>query len=140
MSDLFPSKYLSAHDLLDDEGQSVDTVMTIKSWAPYTTQEGDPKVILTFDEGGKPLMGNKTNCKTIAKLYGDNPKDWLGKKITLFVTEVDMKGEQVDAIRIRSKPPRPAKPAAAPTGKTKPVTQKEADEAGDDFGDDETPF
>src|SRR5687767_9451645 len=31
-----------------------------------------------------PLLLNKTNAKTIARLYGNNPSAWTGKMITLI--------------------------------------------------------
>src|ERR1044071_4249008 len=31
-----------------------------------------------------PLLLNKTNAKTIAQMYGNNPAQWVGKLITLF--------------------------------------------------------
>jgi hypothetical protein len=130
VSDLFPSKYLSCADLADEEA-----VFTIKKVEPYKTQEGDPKLIITFSEPVKPLMANQTNTRTIAKVYGDDTDDWIGKRITLYPTEVQFKKDMVEAIRIRSKPPKPLAKNGAPK-KPVPVTQEEAD----NFGDDDVPY
>lgn len=54
-------------------------------------------------KGVKPFILNATNCKTIAKLYGNYIEDWAGKKITLFATTTKMGGETVECLRIRPK-------------------------------------
>jgi len=48
---------------------------------------------------------NKTNAKIIASLHGNETDDWPGKKIILYATEVDFRGEIVDAIRVRKRIP-----------------------------------
>jgi len=54
-------------------------------------------------QGVKPFILNATNCKTIAKLYGNYIEDWAGKQITLFATTTKMGGETVECLRIRPK-------------------------------------
>lgn len=54
-------------------------------------------------QGAKPFILNATNCKTIAKLYGNFIEDWAGKQITLFATTTKMGGETVECLRIRPK-------------------------------------
>lgn len=51
----------------------------------------------------KPFILNATNCKTIAKLYGNFIEDWAGSQITLFATTTKMGGETVECLRIRPK-------------------------------------
>ena len=67
-----------------------------------------PKLELT-DSAGKsvplPLLLNKTNAKTIAQLYGNNPKAWEGNLITLFPSTTSVGGAEVDCIRVRPKVP-----------------------------------
>lgn len=48
-----------------------------------------------------PLELNPTNRKTIQGLYGNRPKDWVGKLITLYPTMTDSPQGQVDCIRVR---------------------------------------
>ena len=52
----------------------------------------------------KPLILNKTNCKTISKLY-NTPyiENWAGKKITLCVKQVKAFGDITDAVRVKNK-------------------------------------
>lgn len=58
-------------------------------------------------EGHKPFILNRTNCKTITKLY-NSPfiEDWAGKYITLFATTTQVGGETVECLRIRSTIPQ----------------------------------
>jgi hypothetical protein len=52
-----------------------------------------------------PLLLNKTNAKTIAQMYGNNPAQWVGKLVTLFPTSTSVGGEERDCIRVRPKVP-----------------------------------
>jgi len=95
---LFPSNYLRAGDL---DG---DTPVTIKSLI-LEEINGEQKPVLYFIEEAKGLVLNKTNGKTIASLHGSETDDWPGKKIILYPTEVDFRGETVAAIRVRREIP-----------------------------------
>lgn len=99
LNDMFPSKYLRASDL---DG---DTIVTIKSLIKEEFQEGDKYVMHFFDGGLKPWPLNKTNGKTIAGMYGQEVDNWRGKKITLYPTEIDFRGELTETIRVRKDPP-----------------------------------
>lgn len=55
----------------------------------------------------KKLALNKTNGKTIAKLYGKDTDDWAGKWITIYPTTTDFGGETVDCIRVKPNVPQP---------------------------------
>ena len=95
---LFPSKYLRASDL---DG---DTPVTMKSLIMEEIN-GEKKPVLHFREPLKPLVLNKTNTKTIGSLHGSETDGWPGKRIILYPTKVDFRGEIVDAIRIRRQIP-----------------------------------
>ncbi len=115
MNDVFPSKFLSAADLDND------TTLTVYSveMAELKDRNGAPehKPAINFSEVEKGLILNKTNWKTIEKLYGAESDDWVGEKITLFATEVDFRGETVMAIRVR------LNPNPAPAANVDPVTK-----------------
>ena len=62
-------------------------------------------IVCHFKESSlKPLILNKTNCKTISKLY-NTPyiENWAGKKITLCVKQVKAFGDITDAVRVKNK-------------------------------------
>lgn len=50
----------------------------------------------------KPLILNKTNCKTMEKMYGPYIENWAGKKITLCVKKVKAFGDITDAVRVKN--------------------------------------
>jgi len=62
-------------------------------------------------EGMKPFIINRTNAKTITKVY-NTPyiEDWAGKLITIFPTTTKVAGEVVECLRIRPTMPQPPKP------------------------------
>lgn len=63
----------------------------------------------------KPFILNRTNMKTIQKIY-DTPyiEEWTGKQITLFVAKIRAFGEDnVECLRIRDKAPQ--KPEFTPS-------------------------
>ena len=52
----------------------------------------------------KPLILNKTNCKTIEKIYSTPYiENWAGKRITMCVKQVKAFGDITDAVRIKNK-------------------------------------
>lgn len=59
------------------------------------------KPIVYFEGKEKGLALNSTNCKTVAKLYGNYTEKWIGKQITLYPTTTEMAGETVECIRVR---------------------------------------
>ncbi len=61
------------------------------------------KQSLSFDEC-KPMILNKTNTKTLMKIFGADggkPKDCIGKKIILYVANVRVGGKMTTGIRIK---------------------------------------
>jgi hypothetical protein len=129
VNDMHPSNYLKASD-----AEEADLVLTIKDLKQERIGQGkdaDDKWVLYFEEQKKGLILNKTNTNTIAKLYGDDTDDWEGKRITLFATEVQFGLDMVEAIRIRSKPPK--EKTKAKSTKTVGAVEEEDDEDAPPF-------
>jgi hypothetical protein len=106
-SEMYPSRFLKASDF--EDGDRALTIADIRSERVGQGAQADDKWVLFFKEEEKGLVLNKTNTTIIAKLYGDDTDDWFGKPVTLYATEVQFKDDMVDAIRVRSKAPRPAR-------------------------------
>jgi len=111
ISDMFPSKWLKAQDILDNDMTEI-TLTIDNSLKEEIGQEREPGLVLYFKEKigkhEKALILNKTNIGTIVKLYGEDTDDWEGQPITLFVIEGrNPRGETVDTIRIKSKLSKP---------------------------------
>jgi hypothetical protein len=102
--DLFPSKYLKAADLAGDE---IVTICQAKLEKVGQSEDEPKKLVLYFEESPKGLVLNKTNCKTLEKLHGDDTDRWIGKSIAIYPTEVQYMDDMVEAIRIRLRAPAP---------------------------------
>ena len=102
--DIYKTRWLKADDIPDE-----DLVLTIQDVnSEGVGPEKEMKLILDFKETDKGLILNKTNAKTISDRFGKDPNAWIGKRITLYSTEVDFAGKTTLAIRVRLKnPPKP---------------------------------
>lgn len=64
----------------------------------------------------KPMILNKTNCKTIEKLY-KTPylENWIGKRVTIYAEKnIKAFGDLVEALRIKKIIPKTDKPILTP--------------------------
>jgi hypothetical protein len=53
-----------------------------------------------------PFAISKTDGKTIAGMYGPDPRAWFGKEVILFPTTTQLSGKTVECIRIRPTVPK----------------------------------
>ena len=128
IKNLFPSAYLRASDV---ETPRLVTIQALER--DRKMNSGELKHVLSFVECDQELVLNKTNCNSIAQMYGDETDNWIGKQIVLIQSTTDMQGQTKDCIRIRA--PK-QKPAVAPV---KPAPAKPAPAQPDDNQDD-VPF
>lgn len=103
--------YLGAYSLQPGE----EPIYTIRSvgleMVSGTDGKKDECTVAHFAEKVKPMILNATNCKTITKMYGTPYiEDWVGKKIQIYSTTIKAFGEEVEALRIRPKPPTLQRP------------------------------
>jgi len=108
----FNYDYLGAYSLKDGK----DVILTMQATKREMVTGGDGKkqecFVCYFKEKAdwiKPMILNRTNCKSIEKLYGTPYiEQWCGKQITIYIASgVKAFGDVVDALRIR--PEKPAK-------------------------------
>lgn len=117
-----------------------DVTVTIASVkAGQLTGQGGRKAkkpVIYFAGKEKGLAANATNCKVIAKMYGNDIEEWTGKRITLYATTTEMNGETVECIRVR-----PRIPSGTNKGKPSGPDQASLPEPDDDepTGDPEPP-
>jgi len=117
----YPSNYLKADDIQGD------IIVTIKSFKQALLGQGpdaEEKNILHFAEFEKGFVCNQTNGFIIADLHGDDTDDWIGKKITLYATEVSFGGKTMMGLRVRLR--APGTTAARPTNR---ASEPPADDA-----------
>lgn len=125
VSDVFQSKYLKAADLPEEGSQAVTIE---KIGLEEIGKDKETKIVLYFEELQQSMICNKTNARTITRLMGsEDLDDWVGKTIRLYRTEVDFQGDMVEAIRVRSKPEKPAAKVVTPAAKRKIVTEPEVE-------------
>jgi hypothetical protein len=101
---MFDRDYIGAWDLAGR-----DVVITIKSVTQGELKNGkskNKKPIIKFCGADgkvrdKGFALNKTNCKTIAAMYGNDTRAWVDKKIKIFATTTSFGSETVDCIRVR---------------------------------------
>jgi hypothetical protein len=97
---LYPSRFLRCADL---NGKPMRvTIADLKR----EDVGGEAKVVVSFTNGVKALILNKTNGKAIAKALNEpDTKGWRGKDVILVPSQVDFRGDIVDAIRVRAAAP-----------------------------------
>ncbi len=102
-----PNKnYLGHWDL--PEGR--DIILTIKSaqWEEVKNpiiKTSEAKRVIRFEEAFKPFICNETNSQSIMRSTGQSyMEDCKGFKIKLFLSQVKVKGEQVDCLRAKEVP------------------------------------
>ncbi len=110
---MFDREYLGAWDVAGrDYTLEISRVVVAE-----LTSEGNRKTrkpVVYFKDAQKGLALNKTNARTIAGLYGNDTRAWLGKRITLFATTTTFGRDTVECIRIRPEVPRMAVQRTAP--------------------------
>lgn len=84
----------------------------------------DRKAIIHFAEFDEPMACNITNAKQIAKLHGNDPYQWVGKRITLYPTTTQFGRDTVECIRVR--PTVPKGPSSGKQPRREPGPEREA--------------
>lgn len=107
--------FMGAYCFQPDE-EKILTVASVRH--EMVTGNGGVKkdcVVVRFKESGegiKPMVFNATNCKTMTKLYGTEfIEHWVGKKVQIYVAEVNAFGSLEKGLRIRPIVPKSGKPS-----------------------------
>lgn len=80
--DLYPSRFIKAGNL---DGRKV--TLTIKDYDREMLEGEDgakSKAIISFVETDRQLVACKTNGLCMKRMFGDDLKAWVGKKVILF--------------------------------------------------------
>ena len=98
--------YLGAYALEPNEDLIVE-ITEVKTESVMNADGRNEECLVAHLKDQKPLIVNKTNAKAIAKVAGSNYiEDWKGKQIALYISNVKAFGELVEAIRVRTAPPK----------------------------------
>lgn len=105
--------YLGSYSL---EGIAKEIILTMKEIkkerVTATGGSSEDCIVCYFDETKvgkidiKPMVMNRTNCKTIEKLYGPQIEDWIGKKIIVFSTTTQFRRDIVPCLRVKAEIPK----------------------------------
>lgn len=93
--------YLGAYSLPNGEDMPVQIEKVIKEQVKSEGGKSD-ECTVAYMKNQKPMILNVTNCKMITKIVGSPYiENWIGVKITLYVSKTKLKGEDVECLRIR---------------------------------------
>jgi hypothetical protein len=97
--------YIGAYSLEDGKDLTV-TIMEVKREMVTGTGGKKEECTVAYLKGQKPMILNRTNCRTIQSIY-KTPyiEQWKGKQVTLFISTTKLKGEEVECLRIRNTAP-----------------------------------
>ena len=94
-ADAFYGEYLKAEDVKQDINVIIES-------AKLETIDGDQKIVLCLVGFNKRLVLNKTNKDRLKEQFGTSETDqWLTKGFTLGRENVQYKGEEVPALRVK---------------------------------------
>lgn len=105
----FNPDYLGAYSLEDGK----DLVLTIKSVGQEKVKgvggkEQECLVAHFVEPKTKPMILNRTNCKTIQKIHRTpHIEEWVGKRIQVYIKDnIDAFGTTTDGLRVREFEPK----------------------------------
>lgn len=123
-------EYLGAWDFLDDDMRPIKRVAEIAAVNAVTLEEknvngakikANRKPVLSFKNTPKKLIVNATIGTAIAGMYGNDVRQWPGKKILLYGTTTrGARGGTVECVRVAPTPPK---------GAATPIESRPVDEA-----------
>lgn len=149
---LFPGRFIKAGDL---QGRDVTlTISGIELQELPNDKGGDiTRGVISFERTKKQWVINRTNASCLRAMWDRDTSAWIGKRVTLYATEVSFGKERVLAIRVKGSPDierdtqvevklprrRPTtvtlrktqpRPGSEPEQPPEPEQQQEADENG----------
>jgi len=94
--------YLGAYSLQDGENRELTVTIEKVIVEEIRTEKGGERCKVAYLKDEKPVILNVTNCKIITKMFGTPYiDDWIGKKITLYVSVIKVNNEKMDCLRVR---------------------------------------
>ena len=103
----FNYDYLGAYSLPDGKDIILTLKETKKEMVTGSNGQKSECFVAYFHENAKPMILNKTNCKTIEKLF-NTPiiEEWVNKQIQIGSTRINAFGEMTDCLRVRPFAPK----------------------------------
>ena len=106
----FNYEYMGSYSLPDGKDVILTIKETRKEKVTGTAGKKEDCFVCYFEESDKPMILNRTNCKTIERVY-KSPfiEDWAGLRVQIGIDTVSAFGESVEALRVRNIKPAPLK-------------------------------
>jgi hypothetical protein len=124
----FDYRYTGAYELKEGEEKILTIQRVCKEEIMDTTGAKQMCLVAYFKEANKPMVLNKTNCKTIEKLYSPYIENWLNKRVIVSSQKVKAFGDTIDALRIKRRIPEPEQKIDLEPAKAKIINCKTLDE------------
>lgn len=104
---IVPNDYTGAYAMPPDGSDIVLTIVAVRQEkVPGADGKKQDCIVLHFKEDSKPMILNRTNAKTITKLYNSPYVEvWLGKQIQIYTATVKAYGDTTVGLRIRDYKP-----------------------------------
>jgi len=101
-SELYPGRFLKA-DLF--KGRKVTlTIKNIDIEELQGEKGKESKVVVSFTERPLDYVMPKTCGFALKRMFGNNPREWVGKRVTWYPTKTKFGREDVDCIRVWGSP------------------------------------
>lgn len=100
--------YIGSYELMTG-GEPRDLDVEIVRATKENVQNGDKseQAMVIYLKNQKPFIVNSTNAKSISSALGSPYiEDWVGKRITLYVSRIKAFGDWHDALRVRKDAPK----------------------------------
>ena len=114
----FNYSYLGSYSLADGRDVTLTIAGTQTEMVQGEKGQSEECFVMYFSDKFdfvKPMIMNKTNCKTLEKLYTPYVEEWVGKKVMIGISQVNAFGGVHDALRIRPKVPTDRLPELTPS-------------------------
>ena len=112
VSQLFPSKWLSAADLPHPVTATISTVKVESLRQQDGTME--PKLVVAFEKASKQWILNKTQATALAAALGDMYGDWPGARVKLAASRAQNGKDTIVVVEALKLPDRVLKEMPAP--------------------------
>lgn len=114
----FNYNYLGSYSLPEGKDIILTIKKVVKESVTNTSGQKEDCTVAYFKENNdwvKPMILNKTNCKTIQQVY-KTPyiEEWVNKRVQIGISKVSAFGDEVEALRIRKKEVSDSKPELIP--------------------------
>lgn len=122
--------YIGVYSLEEGKDMIVTIISVAREMVTSTNGKKEECTVAKL-KGQKPMILNRTNCKTIQKLYGTPYiEEWANKTIQLFAATTKLAGDDVECLRIRPTVPNKKLPVLKVSDKVNFDKVKAAIESG----------